>query len=356
MRSYNERTLSLLTETYAVENPFGGAAIHVRPVPGGSGRGTLDVRVLERARRRLAGDEDPGACDDVLAARAAAHKPHRRLDEGDELIESHVLMRLRDREIPVVVISPATQEGPRPALLYLHGGGFIAGSAADYVDHVRLISQACGCVGFVPEYRLAPEAPFPAAVDDACDAFSWVIGHAVEWGVDTTRIVLAGDSAGASLCNAVVVSRPSNVAPAMLFELYPLVDASRDDSYWSEDAYQPADGERDEAMSRVLRMRDKVEAVRRLYLCCGGDPEDVRISPLRHRDDLGLFPPTTIVTSEFDYLRVQGELFASLLHESGVSVESIGYAGMDHGFFDYLGTWPQAEDACRLLAERIGAL
>jgi acetyl esterase len=235
---------------------------------------------------------------------------------------------------------PAGEE-PLPALLYFFGGGWVLGSI-DTADGVaRALANASGALVVVPGYRLAPEHPFPAAVDDCYAALRWVAGHAAEIGADPARLAVGGDSAGGNLAAAVtLLARDGGPALAAQLLVYPNTDQLA--------AAEPVDG----ADDPFLFNRHSVAWYRRHYLSAAGDAASPLASPLRAQSLAGL-PPALVITAEYDPLRDEGEAYAGRLADEGTTVELSRYPGMAHGFFTMAGTLPASRAAIEQAAAHL---
>lgn len=248
-----------------------------------------------------------------------------------------------------------------PAMIYLHGGGFTAGDVHLYEKQMKLIAELSHGVVIFPEYRLAPECPFPGPVNDAYGTFEYVYKHAEELGIDKTKIMIAGDSAGGSLTNACVLKDTAQRIKEIV-ELYPAFDGRNyhtvKDYTWSYDQYEFLPEHEEIAKSRIDRIKrssDDPDAERHsLYLQDKTTNDDPLVSAVCASDEaLSKFPPTTIIYSEFDYLRVSDVYAGKKLKSLGVDVEMICYCGCDHGFLDMLGTVVQSEEVCGVIANKI---
>ncbi len=226
-----------------------------------------------------------------------------------------------------------TGEQPLPALLYFFGGGWVLGTI-DTADRVRRsLANSSGALVAVVGYRLAPEHPFPAAIDDCYAALCWVAEHAEEIGVDPGRLAVGGDSAGGNLAAGIAL-RAREQGRVLVGQL--LVCANTD---------QLADDEsmRD-ADDPFLFNRHSVAWYRQHYLTDPADAADPQASPLRAQTLAGL-PPALVITAQYDPLREQGEAYARRLAEDGVTVELVNYPGMAHGFFTMVGTLAASRSA-----------
>ncbi len=228
-------------------------------------------------------------------------------------------------ELPLRLYRP-TSERPLPVLLYFFGGGWVLGTI-DTADGVsRSLANSSGALVAVVGYRLAPEHPFPAAVDDCYAAVRWVAEHADEIGADPARIAVGGDSAGGNLAAGMAL-RSRAGGPALVGQLlvYPNTDQLADD-----ESMRAAD-------DRFLFNRRSVAWYRQHYLTNPGDAASPLASPLRAESLAGL-PSALVITAEYDPLRDQGEAYARRLASEGVQVELSRYPGMAHGFFTMAGT------------------
>jgi acetyl esterase len=230
-----------------------------------------------------------------------------------------------DGDMPLRLYRPASGR-PLPALLYFFGGGWVLGTI-DTADGVsRSLANSTGALVIVAGYRLAPEHPFPAAIDDCYAALRWVAGHADEVGADPARLAVGGDSAGGNLAAGVTLLARSD-GPPLVGQLlvYPNTDQLADD-----ESMRAAD-------DPFLFNRHSVAWYRQHYLADAGDAANPLASPLRAESLAGL-PPALVITAEYDPLRDQGEAYARRLSDAGVQVELSRYPGTAHGFFTMAGT------------------
>jgi acetyl esterase len=229
-------------------------------------------------------------------------------------------------ELPARVYRPEG-EGPFPTVALFHGGGFVIGDLDTHDNMSRAICRAVGAVVVSVDYRLAPEHPFPAGVDDCVTATRSIRARLDDLG-GNGRLAVAGDSAGGNL-SAVVAQQIPGLAAQFL--IYPKTDGGGD---------YPSMVENGEGYFLDL---PTIEWFSENY-APGGDHTDPRISPLRAESLAGL-PPAVVVTAEFDPLRDEGEAYAAALASAGVPVVSRRYDGMIHGFMDMGGFSPAAQNA-----------
>jgi len=247
--------------------------------------------------------------------------------------------------LPIRIYTPAGERGARlPGLVYFHGGGLVAGTLDTYDSIARELTHASGCRLISIGYRLAPEAPFPAAVDDACAATAWIAARSEDFAVDPERLCVAGDSAGATLA-AVVCQRAagSGLHLALQFLLCPILDHA---------GLTPSRGAFD---AGYLVDAATLEHDLKHYLGAAGDVRDPRVSPLRSRELRGL-PPTCIHTAEFDPLRDEGQAYAVALQQAGVKTLYRCHLGMIHLFYGMGAVIPYAAVAYREIGADIRSL
>jgi acetyl esterase len=232
-----------------------------------------------------------------------------------------------------------------PGLVYFHGGGFVAGSLDTHDGVCRALTHASGCRLVSVDYRLAPEHPFPAAIEDGLAATAWVTAHAAELALEPDRIGVCGDSAGATLAAVVCQSAASAGLPRLAgqFLLCPIMDYA-------------AESESRRALAQGYMVdRDTLEHDLRYYLPAGGDRTDPRVSPLRARELKGV-PPTCVHTAEYDPLRDEGAAYTARLHDAGVPSTYRCHPGMIHLFYGMGAVIPYAETALALMGEDVRSM
>ncbi|MDX6472387.1 MAG: acetyl esterase, partial [Gaiellaceae bacterium] len=208
---------------------------------------------------------------------------------------------------------------PLAALLWFHGGGWAVGSLESHDPVCRHLARTTPCCVLAVDYRLAPEHPFPAAVEDCLAATAWASRAAAELGIDTGRIAVGGDSAGGNLAAVTALrARTAGVPVALQVLAYPVTDIDLDTPSYLEHA---------EGLNLT---RAKMEWYWRLYLA-GADGATPDASPLRAESLRGV-APALVQTAEYDPLLSEGEAYAERLAESGVPVTLTRYDGMIHGF------------------------
>lgn len=228
--------------------------------------------------------------------------------------------------------------GPFPVTLYFHGGGFVVGSPRTTDGICLALAEVARSLIVSVDYRLAPEARFPAAVEDASDALRWLATNAAELAGDPSKIAVAGDSSGGNL--AAVVAQQARSALCHQLLIYPVLDAG-----CSTDSY------RDHATGYLLTAK-MMRWFWAQYLANASDADDVRASPLR-AVDVSDVPSATIITAELDVLRDEAVIYANRLRAADVHVDLQEWPGQIHGFCLLQGL---VGDADRALAAGGGAL
>jgi acetyl esterase/lipase len=243
-------------------------------------------------------------------------------------------------DIPYRLYAPANATAePLPGFVFFHGGGMVAGSIETHDRVCAALAQTTGCRLISVGYRLAPEHKFPAAIEDAIVATRWVYERASSLGIDATKLVIGGDSAGATLGAVVCQDALRNNGPAIALQclICPVLDFD-----------EPSPSRQAFAENHLLD-KATIDADLADYLPGHADPADPRISPLRANDLAGL-PAAIIHTAEFDPMRDEGNAYASKLTASGVAVEHICHDGMIHNFHAMGAILPQG----RLVLLQIG--
>jgi acetyl esterase len=255
------------------------------------------------------------------------------IERVEDLLVEHGTVR-----VPARLFDPAPA-ADTPVVCYFHGGGFVTGGVYVADRACRALAAASGWSVLSVEYRLAPENPYPAALEDCVAAVRWVHDHAAELGVGATRTVVFGDSAGGALATAAtMVLRGTEYAPAGQVLLYPTLAPVLQRRSPSIDAY----GE------LPSLTRGSIDWFWSHYLRAGQDREPLAV-PLRQTDLAGL-PPATVVVAGCDLLRDEGLEYARRLDAAGVPTTTHVIAGAIHGFWWMDGVLGQAAELTALLA------
>jgi acetyl esterase len=240
--------------------------------------------------------------------------------------------------IPARLYVPAGT-APLPLLVYYHGGGFVIGSLDGYDPVMRSLANASGCIIVSVDYRLAPENPFPAAVEDAYAALEWVAGEAASLGGDATRLAVGGDSAGGNLAAVAALAARDRKGPKIALQLlvYPVTEQD-----FSRTSYQKYGTGHFLTMDMMRWFFDSYTG--------GKAIDDWRIHPLK-AESLKDLPPAHVILAECDPLHDEGVAYAERLRAEGGQATLVVYPGMIHGFF----TFPAAMDQGRRAIADAGA-
>lgn len=231
---------------------------------------------------------------------------------------------------------------PRSLLVYFHGGGWVIGDLETHDGLCRFLATHADATVLAVDYRLAPEHPFPAAVEDSFAAFQWAVSNVSEIGVDASRIAVGGDSAGGNLAASVsLLARDGGGArPAFQLLIYPVTDAV--EGGLSRNLF--AEG--------FMLTRADMDWFEGHYLPPGTDKADPRVSVIRAAS-LAELPPAHVVTAGFDPLRDEGEAYAKRMREAGVKVALRRHPSLVHSFANMTAFSPTARAA---MLEVAGAL
>ena len=249
-----------------------------------------------------------------------AREMYRTLNAASPRPEVASVEDTKAGEIPIRVYK-VSEDGKQPVVVFFHGGGWVIGDLETHDGACRQLAIAAQCTVVAVDYRLAPEHPFPAAIDDCFEATKWVAENAGSLGVDANKLCVAGDSAGGNLAACVCLKARDADGPAIGFQLliYPVTDARMNtESYEAnKDGY--------------MLTRDGMQWFWDHYT--GGQHlSNPHASPLVAPDLAGL-PAACVITAEYDPLRDEGEAYGEALQTAGVTTNTVRFDGMIHGFF-----------------------
>jgi acetyl esterase len=290
----------------------------------------LALRLLERANRPAYETLS------VPRARAEARRAARVATGRRVRVQGVEELELPGPGGPLAARLYVPAGGGAGLLVYFHGGGWTVGSLDTHDNTCRFLAREAGARVLSASYRLAPEHPFPAAVDDALAAFRFAVHHHAELGTRPEAIAVGGDSAGGNLAAVVaqLTARDDGPAPAFQLLYYPVVDLSRKRASYA----LFGDG--------FFLTRRQIDWYRAQYL---PDPDivlDPRASPVLAEDLAGL-PPAYIGVAGFDPLRDEGEEYARRLRDAGVAVTFRCHRGLPHAFVNVVGLGRAAREATR---------
>ncbi|GLY71293.1 alpha/beta hydrolase [Amycolatopsis taiwanensis] len=224
-------------------------------------------------------------------------------------------------DVELTIIKKKDSTAPAPALYWIHGGGFVLGDADGDLRPVAELVDELNVVGVLVEYRLAPEHPFPAPVEDCYAGLLWTAEHAGELGIDADRLAVGGQSAGGGLAAAVGLLARDRNGPRLCFQVLDIPEL--DDSLGTESVKTYVDTPLWTFNNAVLSWK--------AYLGDGHQGDTSPYAAPARADDLGGLPPAYVVTCEFDPLRDEGIDYARRLIQAGVPTELHHYPGTFHG-------------------------
>ena len=288
---------------------------------------------------RAAGRPPFAACSPVQA-RAMVASSRAAYGSGPDVqtVES-LHLPSRAGALPARLYRPQANE--RGLLVYLHGGGWVCGGLDDFDALARTLAHLSGCAVLLVDYRLAPEHPFPAGLEDAEDALAWAAEQGMAHLGRPVPLMVAGDSAGANLGIAAVLALRGRVPVALQCWFYPVTDC---------DLTRPSYRDFSEGLPLS---RDDMRWFFQHYAAPAHWPDE-RISVLR-TPDLSGAPPAWIATAEYDVLRDEGEAYAQRLLDASVPVDQVRFAGLPHGFARMFNLVDTAQLAVQQAAAAIAA-
>lgn len=223
-------------------------------------------------------------------------------------------------KIPITLHVPFGASAKAPAVVYFHGGGFVVGTRSSVLGLCHRIADGTKAIVVNVEYRLAPEHPFPGAIEDAMTAYEWVLREGAEHGIDTERLAVAGDSAGGCISAVVaILARDRGLTkPRAQWLIYPLTESGAKTE--SRTLFERG----------FLLDRETIDWFHAHYLQ-KNEVDDIRASPLK-AESLADLPPAFVATAGFDPLRDEGEAYAKRMADEGGRVVLRRYEGLIHGY------------------------
>lgn len=301
----------------------------------------LRTRAFGAALKRIA--KEPANAEEMIALR---EKRQKLLATGvgtrvfgadsENVAVEDVVAQVDGRSIRLRVQRPVGSAGPLPVVVNYHGGGWCLGSPEQSRWMATRVAEQAGAIVVSPAYRLAPENPFPAAVDDAWGVLRWVELHAADIGGDPHRIAVMGDSAGGNLAAVVALAARDAGGPKLSGQVlvYPAVEM-----------YERWPSEEANADAPVLTS-SVMHTFTELYLADSYGIEDWRASPIRAASHGGL-PRALILTAGHDPLRDHGQKYLDVLRSAGVRADLVDYPETVHGFAALPGVAPAARVGLR---------
>jgi len=291
----------------------------------------------------------PPSADPLAAARNAYRQlvPLAGEPEPVHSIQDH-LIQISTYRIPIRIYNPSGVSN-LPAVIFFHGGWFFAGDLESHDRPLRALANAAGCIVVAVDYRLAPEHPFPAAIEDGYTVLEWIGSEGADFGIDRNRLIIAGDSAGGTIATVLARKAAENNGPRVLLQvlMYPVTDPSLQTESWREFAEGP-----------VINLETARQAWQ-MYVPNIEERKNADAAPI-YSTNLAGSASALIIIAEYDPLRDEGIAYSARLKQAGVKVQTSIYKEMPHGFFQmagYINGGRQAiAEAARTIKRRIEEL
>ena len=269
-------------------------------------------------------------------ARAGYQLMHAELTKVD-------LAKVEDQTadgVPIRIYRPSLEPN-LPCIVFYHGGGWVIGDLETHDAPCRMLAAETGFVVIAVDYVLAPEHKYPWPVDNSYAALCWIAANGDVLNVDTSKLAVAGDSAGGNLAAVMCLKARDQNGPSIKHQvlIYPVTDGAMDTTSYEENG------------EGYMLSRDTMEWFFGHYV----DEQErfeADVSPTR-AESLTNLPPATVMTAEFDPLRDEGETFADQLLQAGIDVKMTRFDGQVHGFFTMTDMMPEAAEAVSIAAERL---
>jgi len=294
------------------------------------------IAVLKKAEE----DGLPSA-DQITPEEARENFKKVAKEQFGEVDEVHAVEDRDADGVPVRIYRPVQTDSPSRSLVYFHGGGWVIGNIETHDGLTRAIAKRANAVVISVDYRLAPEHPYPAALEDAWTATRWVIANAVELGLDPEKIGVGGDSVGGALAAIIArKGRDTGTPFAVQLLLYPATSSRCDTPSYSLFSFGYG------------LSRDSMFWFWRQYLGERDGSTDPEVSPAA-LSDMRRLPRGIVVTAEADVLRDEAETYAQRMFLSGVETEGYRYEGMIHGFLRMPGVVDRSSKALDEICETL---
>lgn len=325
----------------------------IKPVPGQQGEKKYDI-VDPYVKMIIQKKMDEGIGSRPFSLNFDRNRPENITYDltTSKVVRTEKLIEINnDHYIDTFIYSPTTPKANNPILIYFHGGAWMTGKVEEFGKQMKYIAEQANSTVVFPHYRLAPENPYPAAVDDAMGIIKWVNNNHDKLGSSTEKVVLAGDSAGGGIINSCIIRLKDTSIIARAVELYPAVDGDLG-KYYDWNKYDVCAADEKYAKNRVQRMMHSIVSFEKYYLHNKIDPRDEQVNLFNIRD-WNKIPPVTFIINQYDLIALVTEAFVKKALKHNVQLNVIKYMGCDHGSLNFFGTEPQAEDMCLEIAKVI---
>lgn len=352
-KKYDEKLLKALKDRQE-QTDYHGTPLLVKNLPDCDERGAMDPRLYQdmKPQLRMMGFMPKRFMKMDTSEKGIANL--RKMFNGvksvpcveaDIQIEKRTVQAKDGYPIPIRIYKAREDDQNKPVLYYIHGGGFFGGSPDVVEESVKMFVAKTGLTAVSPDYRLAPENPYPTGHEDCYCVMQWIYDNAASFGGDKEHIFVAGDSAGGNLaqyCTTRDREDGMNRIKGQLL-LYPTLNmAGVEDEYYKPgmDQFEMAPRQK-RGLSKMIGMFSGMSS--------GLEPilgtSDIRNDYLNpYTRDAKNNPPTFLTVGEHDFLKIETLGYGVKLHEAGVEVKMVLYKGFGHAFFDNTGVYPQCED------------
>ena len=342
-----------------------GCTMWVKDIPDPMEGISLDPRVYEEAKQMLGRElpELPPNNFMVSLVRMQPAYPNKDVSEHEQIRKKASVDGPNGAfDVWIYQRADIAEKKQLPCFIFFHGGAFFAGSTKVVENFCKAIADLSEVVVVNVEYHLAPETVYPGPMEDCYTAVNWVADHGEELGIDPGKLIISGDSAGGTLAIDCCLLERERVERGELEKsrivlealLYPavMIDHHKiDDFQWSLKDYHLATDDR-YAKLMVYEIGVLMNSIPQIYMGTMNKVTDPLAAPLHQKSLKGL-PRTVMALSEFDYLRLSGEAFGRKMERDGVDHCIFLYKGMNHGFIDKIGDYPQAYDVAKEISKEI---
>lgn len=342
------KSLLQALQNQAYEKEIHALKMIVKPIPDSDKKSGLDPRVEQTFYENSLKPNPLNECVEVPVELIRMNMGYPNKDVTTiPILTTEIQIQSRNGNVKIRVYTPKSNK-LKPCITYFHGGAFIGGSLKAVENYCKILSELAEAVVVNVDYRLAPEHPFPAGLYDCFDTVKWIYDNADKLEINQEWITVAGDSAGGNLAAVCcmldrdfkmhMIHLQVLIYPAVLIDSFPVGDYK-----WKLKEYDIS--ENDEfAMNAVLSLKALTAGMPELYMGQDSHVTEPYAAPLCS-DSLAGLPEALIITSEYDFLRLQIEAYSRKLIRDGVGCRHIMYCGMDHAFIDKIGVYPQAYDS-----------
>lgn len=344
MREYDEKLVKIIQEKTYVET-IDGIDIIMKPVPDDERKYVVDPRVVETTKIKMnVKSLDRKAKFSLYGTRVRPDKVSYDITTTNIVTDEDLVEINGTHYIDVYTLTPENYQPNRPVLLYLHGGAYMSGDFNEFKMAMRFVCEQSGCKVIFPEYRLAPENPFPAGIEDCYGVLEWLYANGKKLQINPNKIMVAGDSAGGGMTNSCLYLDKDKHHIHYAYEYYSGFDSdfSKYEAIYSDDLFKVIDEHKVYAQNRVDRIRFSGGTMD-IYMH-GKIPEDNALVSIMDAKTLDWLPDMTVICGEYDFLRLCSDAFVKRATHEGVKVRSLRYLGCDHGFMEKVGILPQAEE------------